>query len=124
MTIGELRQLLNTLDTSPTECDGMTQLCHTVLCQHDIPHQVYCGSCRVDAQLIPLHFWIDLTEDLRGWRVDYRLRMWIKDRGQDVPHGVFHSAAFSQVHYQGEMIEMPPLPESLFQVLLLDLKVS
>lgn len=120
MTIDDLRQLLNPLDASPTECDGMTRLCHTILYQNAIPHRVYSGSCQVDTQLIPLHFWIDLTEHFQEWRVDYRLRMWIRDREQDVPHGVFDPAAFSQVHYHGEAIEMPPLPESLFQVLLLD----
>lgn len=120
MTIDELRQILNPLDASPTECDGMTRLCHTQLFQHSIPHQVYRGSCRVDSQLIPFHFWIDLTEHLRGWRVDYRLRMWLKDKKLDVPHGVFNLAAFSQVHYQGEAIEMSPLSEPLFQILSLD----
>lgn len=122
MTIDELRQLLNPLDTSPTECDGMTRLCHTVLCQHDIPHQIYCGTCRVEAQLIPLHFWIDLAKHLQGWRVDYRLRMWVRNSERDIPRGVFHSAAFSQVCYQGKAIEMPPLPDSLFRILLLDPK--
>ncbi|ABW32028.1 conserved hypothetical protein (plasmid) [Acaryochloris marina MBIC11017] len=119
MVIEELRQLLTPLDKSLTECDGMTRLCHTLLLQHDIPHQVYCGSCQVETQLIPLHFWIDLKGVLRGWRVDYRLRMWIGDKKLDVPHGVFNFAAFSQVHYQGETIEMSPLSESLFQVLML-----
>lgn len=119
MTIDELRQLLNPLDASPTECDGMTRLCHTQLFRHNIPHQVYRGSCRVDTQLIPLHFWIDLMEGLEGWCVDYRLGMWIRDKKLDVPHGVFNLASFSQIHYQGEAIEMPPLPESLFQVLML-----
>lgn len=121
MVIDELRQILNPLDASPTECDGMTRLCHTLLYQHDIPHQVYGGSCRVDTQLIPSHFWIDLTEDLRGWHVDYRLRMWIRDKKLDIPHGVFNLNAFPQVQYQGETIEMSPLPEPLFQILSLDL---
>lgn len=120
MTIDELRQLLNPLDTSPTECDGMIRLCHTVLYQHDIPHPIYCGTCRVGTQLIPLHYWVDLMGGLQGWRVDYRLRIWVRDSEREIPHGVFNPAAFSQVHYQGESIEMQPLSESLFQFMMLD----
>lgn len=118
--IQRVRSLLDPLDTSPTECDGMTRLCHTVLSQHQIPHTVYLGACRYQSQGIQPHYWIDLDDPLQGWRVDYRLRLWLKGEAEALPHGVFQSEQFPQVQYLGGRVELEPLSDSLFQLLLID----
>jgi hypothetical protein len=119
--IHQVQALLDPLDSSPTECDGMTRLCHTRLAQHQIPHTVYCGACRYQGQGGYPHFWIDLAGKWQSWRVDYRLRSWLPGDPQALPHGVFQPEQFPQVHYQGEPVEMGLLSESLFQVLLMDI---
>jgi hypothetical protein len=103
--IHQVHSLLDPLDTSPTECDGMTRLCHTVLAQHQIPHTVYFGVCRYQSQGIQPHYWIDLCGPWQGWRVDYRLRLWFSGEAEDLPHGVFQPEQFPQVQYLGNPIE-------------------
>jgi hypothetical protein len=118
--IPQVRSLLDPLDSSPTECDGMTRLCHTVLAQHGIAHTVYFGACRYQTQWIQAHYWIDLAGPLQGWRVDYRLRLWLKGEVEALPHGVFQPEQFPQVQYLGGRVELEPLSDSLFQLLLSD----
>lgn len=119
-TIAALEQLLSPYDSSLTECDGMTQICHTLLCREGIPHQTYVGVCRYNGNLLPLHFWIDLTEQLQGWRVDYRLRMWFGELAQ-IPHGIFLPEDFSEVEYKGICVDPEPLPEVVFYALAMGL---
>ncbi|PZD70825.1 hypothetical protein C1752_08967 [Acaryochloris thomasi RCC1774] len=95
----------------------MTRLCHTVLSRESIEHSVYIGSCRVESQEIPLHFWIELLGEHKGYIVDYRLGMWMRDVVIQVPHGIFKADTFRHVSYQGEAIDIPYLPEPLFQIL-------
>lgn len=120
MLIQQIRSLLDLLDRSPTECDGMTRMCHTVLTQHQLPHTVYLGACRYQSQQIQPHFWIDLCGPSQGWRVDYRLRLWFKGETKALPHGVFRPEQFPQVQYLGDKVELEPLSDSLFQILLSD----
>lgn len=117
--IHQVQALLDPLDRSPTECDGMTRLCHTLLAQQGIPHTVHFGVCRYQSQKIQPHYWIDLDEPLQGWRVDYRLRLWLKGE-TEVPNGVFQPERFPQVQYLGNPVGLELLPEGLFQVLLMD----
>lgn len=121
MMVQQVRSLLDPLDHSPTECDGMTRLCHTVLTQHQIPHTVYFGACHYQAQWIQAHYWIDLDDPLQGWRVDYRLRLWLRGEAEALPHGVFQPEQFRQVQYLRGRVELEPLSDSLFQLLLTDL---
>lgn len=120
MMIPQVRSLLDPLDRSPTECDGMIRLCHTVLSQHQIPHTVYLGACRYQSQSIQPHYWIDLNDPLQGWRVDYRLQLWFKGEDEALPHGVFQPKQFPQVQYLGNPVELELLSEGLFQLLLMD----
>ncbi|MGB7415508.1 MAG: hypothetical protein WA902_14975 [Thermosynechococcaceae cyanobacterium] len=53
----------------------------------------------------------------RGYVVDYRLRMWLLEAVNQVPHGIFQVGAYRHVNYQGEAIEIPCLPDPLFQIL-------
>jgi len=119
--IHQVQTLLDPLDRSPTECDGMTRLCHTVLVQHQIPHAVYFGACRYQSQGIHPHYWIDLCGPLQGWRVDYRLRLWLRGENQALPYGVFQPEQFPQVQYLGNPVELEVLPDGLFQLLLMDI---
>jgi hypothetical protein len=111
-TSKEIQQLLDPYDSSQTECDGMTQICHTVLAQHNIEHQPMAGSLRTQEQVIEPHFWIDLPN---GERIDYRASMWLGSEG--VPHGVFNPQDFPDVIYEGDFIELKPLPDVVFQIL-------
>lgn len=65
-----IRALLDVYDSSPTGCDGMTQICHTVLTRENIPHVCMVGVCRYRDQFLMVHLWIDLKGDLEGCRVD------------------------------------------------------
>lgn len=118
MSVEKVRELLKPYDVSPTECDGMTRICHTVLYNNDIPHNVQFGTCQYQTQLIPVHFWIELSNELGGWYVDYRLRMWLKGKNKHIPHGVFQLANFPEIKYQGVTIAIEPMPEIIFQALL------
>lgn len=115
--IETVRSLLDSYDSSPTECDGMTRICSTVLHHKNIPHQVMSGQCLYNFKLLlPIHYWIDLQEELDSWRVDYRLRMWLGNRS-DVPHGIFQPQLFDSVKYNGTKIKCLPLPNDLLQIL-------
>lgn len=91
----KIRKLLNPYDSSPTECDGMTRICHSVLDQHGIEHQVMVGAISAGAREMSPHFWIDLPD---GTRIDYRARLWLGNEG--IPHGVFSPQDFPDVCYQ------------------------
>lgn len=120
MSVQKIRELLNPYDVSPTECDGMTQICHIVLYNNDIPHDVQFGICQYRTQLIHSHYWIKLGNELEGWCVDYRLRMWLRGKDKYIPHGVFQIAQFPEIKYQGVTIAIEPMPEIIFQALLND----
>lgn len=113
----KVQQLLDPYDSSHTECDGMTRICHTVLTQLGIEHQPMVGTLAVltRKQLIPLHLWIDLPN---GYKIDYRARMWLGDE-KGVPHGVFHPQHFPVIVYTGAPIQLQPLPPVLFEILTL-----
>ena len=117
MMLDQIAALLDPLDASMTECDGMTRLCHTVLFEKAIEHLVYSGSCRIEKQVIPLHFWIELQGKFEGYIVDYRLRMWLSGTATQVPHGIFRADEYRQIDYQGDVTNLHCLPEPLFQIL-------
>lgn len=123
LTLSEIDLLLSPYDSLPTECDGMTRLCHTLLYQVKVPHQVKCGVARSGDKLLPLHFWIDLTKHLQGYRIDYRLQMWF-GRSAEVPHGIFLSKKFSLVEYEGFCLELEPLPETILQALQFGMEIE
>ena len=111
----KIKDLLDPYDSSQTECDGMTRICHTILSQHHIEHFSMMGTLQFDGQEIEPHFWIDLPS---GERIDYRARMWLGDSDR-VPHGVFNSLDFPDVIYQGEPIELELLSPELLAIMTL-----
>lgn len=98
------------------ECDGLTRVSSQVLRKGGVPHTTWCG------QIVYLptgygfaeHRWIELPA---GRRIDFRARRWLGER-EDVPHGVFVPADFPAVQYSGEPWDVDPLPEFVFQALL------
>lgn len=122
--LNQIKALLDPLDASATECDGMTRLCHTVLVEEAVEHRVYSGSCEIEEQVIPLHLWIELMGKHEGYIVDYRLRIWLPEIANLVPHGIFQADAYCHVNYQGEEIDIPCLPEPLFQILSMSIPLS
>ncbi|MTJ14688.1 hypothetical protein FJR11_19325 [Anabaena sp. UHCC 0187] len=114
MLTQKIKQLLDPYDSSQTECDGMTRICHTVLTQHNIEHQPMIGVLILHNQEIQPHFWIDLPN---GERIDYRAKMWLI--GENLPHGVFQPQDFPDVIYTGEPIELDILIPELFSMLTL-----
>ena len=112
-----IRALLDVYDRSLTGCDGMTSICHTVLTRENIAHVCMVGVCRYGAKRLPIHLWIDLQDDLKGYRVDYSLRMWLGDF-PDVPHGVFRPEEFPKISYQeAAPRNLPLLSDRLFKSL-------
>lgn len=111
----EIKSLLDPYDSSQTECDGMTRICHTILSQHHIKHFSMMGTLEFDEQRIEPHFWIDLPS---GNRIDYRARMWFGNSDR-IPHGVFHPFDFPNVIYKGEPVELELLPPALLTIMTL-----
>lgn len=114
--LDRVRSLLDAYDDSFTECDGMTRICHTVLSRENIPHFCMVGVSRHGAKRLPIHFWIDLLEDMEGYRIDYRARLWF-GMSPDVPHGVFRPEHFPKVNYEGKAVDLPLLSDGVFRVL-------
>lgn len=121
----KIKDLLDPYDSSQTECDGMTRICHTVLSQHHIEHQPMMGTLQFEEQRIEPHFWIDIPS---GERIDYRARMWLVQcylpsgdrRANRVPHGVFHPLDFPDVIYEGKPIELELLPPVLLEIMTVE----
>lgn len=109
-----IKQLLDPYDSSQTECDGMTRICHTVLTNHGIEHQPMIGAVTMKNQGIEPHFWIDLPS---GERIDYRAKMWLL--GENIPHGIFYPQDFPNIIYTGEPIELGILHPVFFEMLTL-----
>lgn len=108
-----LCKLLDPLDQSDSECDGLTRVIHYVLTECSISHRVMSGHVSADGRTQPIHFWIELTE-FPHVVVDYRLRMWL---GASAPHGVFDLREHPKVVYVGEVTELRPLPRGIVQML-------
>lgn len=111
----KIQNLLDPYDSSQTECDGMTRICHTVLSQHRIEHFSMIGTLEFGGQKIEPHFWIDLPS---GERIDYRARMWLGNSDR-IPHGVFQPDSFPDVIYEGKPIELELLPPVLLEIMTL-----
>lgn len=100
MTPAEIAALCDPYDASPTECDGMTRILHTVLTKAEVPHQCYVGRVArrgggmVIGILIPWHMWIETQQ---GIIVDYRLRHYL---GGEAPHGVFTAPDMSEAGFE------------------------
>lgn len=109
----QIENLLAPYDSSPTECDGMTRICHTILAKNDLQHQTMIGVLLFRQREIKPHFWIDLPS---GERIDYRARLWTENIVQ-VPHGVFYPDDFPEVIYQGKFINLEVLSPEIFLVL-------
>ena len=74
--INRLRSLLTSYDSlKHLECDGLTQVLHSVLSDEKIEHTVYIGKVVhiLTNYTISIHHWIEV-ENLR---IDYRRRMWL-----------------------------------------------
>ena len=112
----EIESLLDPYDSSQTECDGMTRICHTILSRHYIEHQPMMGTLQFDGQRMYHHFWIDLPS---GERIDYRARMWLGNSDR-VPHGVFQPENFPDVIYEGKPIELELLPPVLLEIMTVE----
>lgn len=112
----EIEELLNRYDSSPTECDGMTMLCHTVLHNVGVSHQVIAGICEYQDRIMPIHYWIELLDDHLGWVVDYRLQMWF-GKSDNVPHEIFQPENYAQIEYIGIPDDSPPLSQAVFHIL-------
>ncbi|MBB6376098.1 hypothetical protein BKA01_003356 [Pseudonocardia eucalypti] len=114
-TAERIEALLGSYDSCDLECDGMTRIFSTILLQHGIPHDPYFGRIIYEPSSVEVvHYWIRLRD---GLMVDYRARMWLGD-SQDVPHGVFRAEDYEQVRYEGQSIELLPLSDNLFRVLV------
>ncbi|WP_107670133.1 hypothetical protein [Cyanothece sp. BG0011] len=113
--IEEIRKRLDVYDSSPTECDGMTRICSTILTKEGIKHQLMLGSIIYENRKIEPHFWINLANN---YCIDYRLRMWF-GKDSNIPHGVFNVKDFPRLKYQGNPINWEPLSPEVLLILTL-----
>lgn len=112
MDQSSLAKLLDHLDASPVECDGMARLVVTCLDAAGIPYRAMCGKITSGLQRVEPHLWVEVGP----YRIDYRARMWLGDDNV-IPHGVFLANQAGDVSYQGVEIEINPLSPLLFDIL-------
>jgi hypothetical protein len=117
INIDLIHQLLDRYNSTPTECDGLTRICSTVLNKHNISHQPMAGTLTFEEYTIPIHLWINLPT---GFTIDYRARMWLV-HDETIPHGIFKPSDYPNVIYEGKPIELEPLSHVVFDVLCLDI---
>jgi len=99
MTMGNPLMVLNELDASYLECDGLTRVISSLLSTARIPHKVFVGAVsHTNGKKISPHLWIELDS---GKVIDYRLRMWLGQQ-TDIPHGIFDPSDFPAVMYKGQ----------------------
>lgn len=104
--------LLNHLDKSPVECDGMSSLVATVLSKNNIDYKGMCGQIIPKGAGTPIpHVWIEVGE----WVIDFRARMWL-GTDSSIPHGVFKKKDHKDL-YTGSAVMIAPLHDTLFQIL-------
>jgi len=109
--VGALMAWLAPLDDLPLECDGLTRVVSILLCRERVAHTVLEGKLAVEGHgAIPHHWWIALGDELDGWLVDYRARMWL-GQSSTVPHGVHCSPA--EATYDGTAVEVVYSPTLL-----------
>lgn len=94
------------------ECDGFTRVAFTLLKRSGIAPTAFVGRLAVADQVIPLHFWLEVDEFI----IDYKAQMWLGVH-EGVPHGVMHRSEVLKL-YQGDQIDMEPLPGAVYNVLL------
>lgn len=115
MMIKEITKLLVPYDSSPTECDGMTRICSTILTKEGIKHQPMLGSVVYKEKKIEPHFWINLANN---YCIDYRLKMWF-GKCNNIPHGIFKFKDFPQLKYQGIPVNCKSLSPEVLLILTL-----
>lgn len=108
-----LQNLMASIAEAPVECDGFTRLAATLLYKNGIPYKAFAGTLEVDGQCVPLHYWI-VVDDLI---IDFRAQMWL-GCGENVPHGVMQASDLAAL-YKGEEIEVAPLNDTLFSILMM-----
>lgn len=116
----KISQLLDPYDSSLTECDGMTRICHTILSQQHVEHQTKVGTLHFLKKKIEPHLWIELGS---GEIIDYRAKMWFGNC-QQIPHGMFEPDDFPDVIYRGKSIELELLSPALLKILITKLDLT
>ena len=94
-----LAPMLDPLDRLSLECDGLTCLTSALLSRAGIDHTVGVGGIHhiPSGRNFAPHLWVDLAD---GYRVDYRVRMWLRNL-DGVPHGVFRPSDWPSVQHDG-----------------------
>ncbi len=114
LTHDKLSGWLRHLDDAPVECDGMVHLLANKLRKRQIPFQAKQGMCEFQGKTVTPHFWIVVDR----WTIDYRLQMWL-GCNQHIPHGVFQADLYPRVLYSGSDLDLPVLPQCVYDVLML-----
>jgi hypothetical protein len=118
-TLIQLQQHFEVLRDLYIDCDGKSQLIHTVLELSGIPHTCYGGKVQFQETIVTPHFWVVLALEQQPFLVDYSLHQWLPD-GLDIPCGIFQAHLYPLVQYVGEPVILPILPEPLFLTTQLD----
>ena len=121
-TFADVEELLNPVlaqaRKAGLECDGMTNVFHAVLTQHQVAHVVYCGEMVAGARCIRPHFWIELaTADRPLARLDGAAHLWLGPSAA-IPDGLVDPSDYPNVLYLGQAVELEVLPQVFVDVLL------
>ena len=115
-----LQACLEPLQKQYLDCDGKTQIVHTVLQQLAIRHSCWLGAavCHATRSKIGPHWWVELNSDQGTlFRVDYSLHQWTKAA---VPSGFFCPQQETNVSYDGYQVTVWTIPLEVFEFVQFD----
>lgn len=114
----KIKLLLQPLINAPIDCDGKTQIIHTIFNKLEIPHNCNIGEVRHQNKRIAPHFWLETIIDRERYLVDYSLQDWT-----NIPNCLeFYLINLNpqNLTFIGETTEVWTVPDSLFEVIQLD----
>ncbi|MGG6284031.1 hypothetical protein ACQ4M3_20820 [Leptolyngbya sp. AN03gr2] len=123
--LSDLRQFFAPCLTLKLDCDGKSQIIHTILTLSEIPHQCYGGSAYWNHHQIYPHWWIEITSNQGNrYQIDYALNGPLSPANQKFPSGIFRLTEAPELNYKGketEVLQLNMIP-GLFEVTQMDLE--
>ena len=114
-----LQQHFQVLTDLFIDCDGKSQLVHTVLELSGIAHTCYGGRVQYQSRTVAPHFWLALEIGSQSFLIDYSLHQWLPN-SPAIPCGIFQTKLYPQVWYEGTPTALPILSKPFFQLTQFD----
>jgi hypothetical protein len=101
INLDAVKALLDWLDSSPTDCDGFSNLAYAALLEAEVPSELMIGCVTIFEEDFAPHYWVQLQLDAE-YIVDYRSHRWVSPEPLPViPRGIFRAEDYPEVIYAG-----------------------